>query len=103
MDELVLCVPADVLASCSACLLRESATACRRLLRGQNLAWLLARMLRALQCAVRASAPGHSRVPAARACLAALATREQTRARRLLSLLADGRGKEHEGRGGERK
>ena len=41
MDELVLCVPADVLASCSACLLRESATACRRPLRGQNLAWFL--------------------------------------------------------------
>ena len=41
MDELALCVPADVLASCSACLLRESATACRRPLRGQNLAWFL--------------------------------------------------------------
>jgi len=80
MDELALCVYAYVLASCSACLLRESATACRRPLRGQNLACLLARMLRALQCAVRTSAPGHSRVPAARACLAPLATREQTRA-----------------------
>jgi len=64
MDELVLCVPADVLASCSACLLRESATACRRPLRGQNLAWFLVRVRPELLC-LHAAQERHRLPPAA--------------------------------------
>jgi len=56
--------PADVFASCSACLLRENATACRWPLRGQNLAWFLARVRPQLLC-LHAARERHRLPPAA--------------------------------------